>query len=216
VTVQVIPGGGLRKVRHPFVLLGLATLSLAAGQHPRAATADDLPAQVTVREENGVYTVAARFRVDGPAERAVAVLTDYDRIPEFMPGVKTSIVRERRADRVVVEQDAVSKFLFFRKGVHLLLEVRQDGEIIHFRDLDGQSFTRYEGTWRVTQEEGRTLVAYDLTAAPLFSVPAALLSRVLKRDSAEMIEQLRLEIARPDCRAIRRSAAADPISRPPP
>lgn len=204
-TVQAIPGGGLRKVRHPFVLLALATLSLAAAQHPRAATADDLAAQVTVREENGVYTVAARFRVDGSAERAVAVLTDYDRIPEFMPGVKTSIVRERRADRVVVEQDAVSKFLFFSKRVHLLLEVRQDGAILRFRDLEGESFTRYEGTWSVTQEEGRTVIAYDLTAAPSFSVPTALLSRVLKRDSADMIKQIRLEIARSICPADGRS-----------
>jgi hypothetical protein len=29
------------------------------------------------------------------------VLTDYERIPQFMPGVKTSVVRERAADRVV-------------------------------------------------------------------------------------------------------------------
>ena len=89
--------------------------------------------------------------------------------------------------------------------MHLLLEVRQDGAIIRFRDLDGESFARYEGTWRVTEEEGRTVVAYVLTAAPSFSVPTALLSRLFKRDSADMIKQLRLEIARSICRADRRS-----------
>jgi carbon monoxide dehydrogenase subunit G len=199
------PGGGHGKARRPFVLLGVATLSMAVAQQPQAATGGDPSAQVSVREEDGVYTVAARFRVEGPPEAAVAVLTDYERIPEFMPGVKTSIVRERQAGRVVVEQDAVSRFTFFSKRVHLLLEVRQDGAIIRFRDLNGESFTRYEGSWRVTQEDGRTVVTYDLTAAPSFSVPSALLSRLLKRDSADMITQLRLEIARSICQADRRS-----------
>jgi ribosome-associated toxin RatA of RatAB toxin-antitoxin module len=204
-TLHAIPGGGQRRACRPIVFLFVAMLSMALAQHPRAATADDLSAQLSVREENGVYTVAARFPVDGPAERAVSVLTDYERIPQFMPGVKTSIVRERQDGRIVIEQEAVARFMVFSKRVHLLLEVQQHGAIIRFRDLYGESFTRYEGTWHVTEEEGRTVVAYDLTAAPSFKVPGALLSRVLKRDSTEMIKQLRLEIARSICRADRRS-----------
>jgi carbon monoxide dehydrogenase subunit G len=198
--LHAIAGGGLLEARRPFVLLA-AMLTLAVPQHPQAATANDASPKVSVREESGVYTVAARFGVAGPTETAIAVLTDYERIPRFMPGVKTSVVRERAADRVVVEQDAVSKFMFFSKRVHLVLEVRQDGGIIRFRDLEGASFSRYEGSWRVSQENGHTVVAYDLVAAPSFSVPDALLRRLLRRDSTDMITQLRLEIARSICRA---------------
>jgi hypothetical protein len=57
----------------------------------------------------------------------------------------------------------------------------------------------------VTDDNGQTLVAYDLTAAPSFSVLGALLSRLLKRDSAAMIMQLRREIGRSICRADGRS-----------
>ena len=173
---------------------------LSVPQPPQAATADDASTQVSVREENGVYTVAARFRVEGSPQTTLAVLTDYERIPQFMPGVKTSIVRERRDGRVVVEQEAVSRFMLFSKRVHLVLEVQQDGGTIRFRDLSGTSFARYEGSWRVTEDKGQPLVAYDLAAAPSFSVPGALLSRLRKRDSAEMIKQLRLEITRSLCR----------------
>ena len=104
-TLHAIPGGGQRRACRPIVFLFVAMLSMALAQHPRAATADDLSAQLSVREENGVYTVAARFPVDGPAERSVSVLTDYERIPQFMPGVKTSIVRKRQDGRIVIEQE---------------------------------------------------------------------------------------------------------------
>ena len=76
---------------------------------------------------------------------------------------------------------------------------------IRFRDLDGASFARYEGRWRVTDDNGHTLVAYDLTPVPSFSVPGALLGRLLKRDSAAMITQLRREIGRSICHADGRS-----------
>jgi hypothetical protein len=58
---------------------------------------------------------------------------------------------------------------------------------------------------RVTDDNGHTMVAYDLTAVRSFSVPGALLSRLLKRDSAAMIMQLRREIGRSICRADGRS-----------
>ena len=57
----------------------------------------------------------------------------------------------------------------------------------------------------MTDDNGQTLVAYDLTVVPSFSVPGALLSRLLKRDSAAMIMQLRREIGRSICHADGRS-----------
>jgi ribosome-associated toxin RatA of RatAB toxin-antitoxin module len=173
------------------------TVALGTARAPRASSAGQEPAlQLSVGEEAGVYTVAARFDAPGAADSVVAVLTDYERIPQFMPGVKTSIVRERADDRVLVEQEALSTFLLFSKHVHLLLEVRQEGHRIRFRDLAGDSFTRYEGRWQVREECGRTLVSYELTAVPAFAVPAPLLRRLLTRDSAQMVTQLRREIAR--------------------
>ncbi len=169
---------------------------LAIPHVPQAAGADAAPVELSVQETDGRYTVAARFAVPGSTEASIAVLTDYERIPAFMPGVKTSFVRERSAGRAVIEQDAVSRFLFFSKRVHLVLEVRQEGGTIRFRDLSGESFTHYEGGWRVSDVDGNTLVPYELSATPAFAVPASVLRRLLKRDSAAMVAQLRREIAR--------------------
>src|SRR5687767_4588871 len=97
------------------------------------ATADPAPShQVEVREDRGLYTVTARFEVPQTPTVALAVLTDYERIPHFMSDVRTSVVRERAPGRLVVEQEAESRFMMFSKKVHLIPEVTEAGDTIRF------------------------------------------------------------------------------------
>jgi ribosome-associated toxin RatA of RatAB toxin-antitoxin module len=160
------------------------------------ALATDPPApDVTVREERGVYSVSARFVVPQAPSIALAVLTDYEQIPRFLPDIKTSIVRERAAGRVIVEQEAVSRMMMFSKRVHLILEITQETGTIRFRDRCGGSFAQYEGTWRLVARDGGTVIEYALTARPSFDVPEFILKRLLKRDSGLMIERLSREMA---------------------
>ena len=159
------------------------------------AVAEQFPADLKVREERGVYTVVARFLVDQPMSVALAVLTDYEHIPRFMPDVRTSIVRERAIGRAVVEQEAVSGVMMFSRRVHLVLEIEEQPDALIFRDRCRRSFVRYEGAWRLSQQDGRTTITYELTADPSFDVPGFLLKRLVRRDSEKMIERLQLEIA---------------------
>jgi carbon monoxide dehydrogenase subunit G len=160
---------------------------------PRVAAAQT--PTLTVREERGVYTVTARFQVDQPVSVAWSVLTDYEQIPRFLPDIKTSIVRERAAGRVIVEQEAVSRMMMFSKRVHLILEITQETGTIRFRDRCGGSFAQYEGTWRLVARDGGTVIEYALTARPSFDGPEFILKRLLKRDSGLMIERLSREMA---------------------
>jgi hypothetical protein len=127
---------------------------------------------------------------------ALHVLSDYERIPEFAPGVRRSVVRERHTGGAVVEQEAVSRVLMFSKRVHLVLDIEQNATSIAFRDTCGRSFTSYVGSWQVTPSVTGTSVAYSLSAKPAFDVPQFMLLRLLKKDSAEMIANLRREIER--------------------
>jgi carbon monoxide dehydrogenase subunit G len=151
---------------------------------------------VEVREQQGGYAVDAKFVVTQPPAVVIAVLTDYEQIPRYMPSVKKSVVQERTGSGAIVEQEAVSKVMFFSKRVHLLLEVEEAQTTVRFRDTCGRSFSRYEGTWTLTHENGLTIVRYQLTAKPSFDVPEFLIKRLLRRDSVEMIEHLRTEISR--------------------
>ena len=159
------------------------------------AVAEQSPTSVTVHEGKGVYTVAARFLVDQLPSIALTVLTDYEQIPRFMPGVRTSIVRERGEGWAVVEQEAESRLMLFSKRVHLVLQIEEQPDALIFRDRCGQTFTRYEGAWHLSANEGHTMITYELTAEPSFDVPAVILRRLLRRDSGRMIVSLQREIA---------------------
>lgn len=159
-----------------------------------AAAADPVPSpQVSVSEARGTYAVTARFEVPQPPDVVLAVLSDYEQIPRFMPEVRTSVVRERSPERMLVEQEAVSKFMLFSKSVHLLLEVTHDADTIRFIDRSAKSFKSYEGTWRVAPRGSGTVVTYELAARPGFEVPEFILKRLLRRDSGQMIKNLRRE-----------------------
>jgi ribosome-associated toxin RatA of RatAB toxin-antitoxin module len=151
---------------------------------------------VRVREEKGTYYVTAVFEVAQTPAVAHAVLTDYEQVPKFMPDVRVSVVRERTAERVLLEQEAVAKLMFFSKRVHLLLEVQETPGTIRFKDVSHKSFELYDGGWTLTVQGDRTVIGYRLSAKPSFSVPEFVLTRLLKRDSIRMIEGLQAEMAR--------------------
>ncbi len=162
-----------------------------------AGAAPQVPARIGVEESDGVYIVRAEFEVPQPAAVALAVLTDYEGIPRFMPHVRTSVVRGRFDGGALVEQEAVSRVLMFSKRVHLLLEVYEAEDALRFRDACGRSFTQYDGAWLLAERDGRTVITYELRARPSFDVPGFVLVKLLKRDSVQMIERLRAEMAAP-------------------
>ena len=161
---------------------------------PLLAMPADAPV-VSVRDDRGVYVVSARFSVGEPVAVVRAVLTDYEQIPRFMPGVSTSRVLERGEGHARIEQEAVSRFMMFSKRVHLVLDITEETAAIRFRDRCGRSFTSYEGVWTITGHGDRTEIEYALTASPAFDVPGFVLRRLLDRDARAMIEGLRSEMA---------------------
>ena len=80
---------GRTNARWLLLCAAVAWMSAAAGAAPRGEP------RVDVTEADGVYTVSATFAVAESLHDVVAVLTDYDRIPKFMPDVQVSKVLER-------------------------------------------------------------------------------------------------------------------------
>jgi uncharacterized membrane protein len=189
-TDAAIPTGGRRVARRCSAALLLVLAATAA----LAAAADGVEPQVTVTEARGTYEVSASFSVTQPATAVIAVLTDYEQIPAIMPDVRRSTVLERTGDRAVVEQEAVAKFMMIARRVHVVLDIEEQGQTIRFHDRCGMSFERYEGSWTVAEENGRTAVRYALTAEPKSDVPEFLVKRLLKRDAVSMAERLRTAI----------------------
>jgi carbon monoxide dehydrogenase subunit G len=185
--LRTMTSGGRSLLTAALVMLIVVPAAPASAQKPAP--------DVVVREDHGVYTVVAQFVVEQPPAAVMAVLTNYERIPRFMPGVRTSVVRERGAGWAVLEQEAQSSVMLFSKRVHLVLEIEERADALFFKDRCHQSFARYAGAWRLVAQQGHTAVTYELTAIPSFKVPGFLLSRLLRRDSGQMIAALQKEIA---------------------
>lgn len=194
-------------VRAPFAMAVVLTAAILLGPFDLqdwsfgsvllaqgAAATIPSAAEIAVTEAGGIYRVTAKFTVPAPPGGVAAVLTDYERIPEFMPDVKTSQVLERSDAGLVVEQEAAATFLMFSKRIHLVLDVNEDRGLIRFRDRCKKSFEQYEGAWRLSATGGGTTVLYELAAKPAFDVPAFVLKRLFKRDAAAMIDRLQKEI----------------------
>jgi carbon monoxide dehydrogenase subunit G len=186
----------------------LFVLALLIAALPGAAQAQGQP-QVIVSAERGVYTVAAAFTVKQPVATVIGTLTDYDRIPRFMPEIEVSIVRERGDHSVVVEQEATARFMLFSRRVHLVLDVQLQSHAIRFQDRCGKSFVRYQGAWVLTEQGDETTITYELSANPRFEVPEFLLKRLMKRDAVQMIARLKREM---EARARETSPIADRTS----
>ena len=178
---------GRQHARRLFLCAAIVVMSSVAG-----AAADNAP--VSVVETGGVYRVSATFSIPQSPAAAIAVLTDFERIPEYVPDMKASTVRERSDTRTVVEQEAVAKFMMFSKRIHLVLHVSEAAGTITFRDACGKSFAVYEGSWEVKPAGQGSTITYRLAAKPTFEVPAFVLRRLLKRDATDLIDRIKAEM----------------------
>lgn len=179
---------GRQSARWRFFCVTIVVALTATGRG-----ADD--SSVSVIEADGVYRVSATFSVPQTPASAVGVLTDFERIPAYMPDIKLSAVREHGDSGTVVEQEAIAKFAMFSKRVHLILQVSQRADTITFRDTCGRSFAVYEGSWVVAKVGDGATITYRLAAKPNFEVPGFVLKRLLKRDASDLIERIKAEIA---------------------
>src|SRR6185295_20195222 len=98
------PGPMRGRIREIMRALSAAALSCmllfpcARGARP----ADDVSVEATRRDE--ALEVVCRALLDAPLDVVWRTLTDYDRLAEFIPGMRRSRVVERRGAVAVVEQ----------------------------------------------------------------------------------------------------------------
>ena len=149
-----------------------------------AHAAEDL--SVVAARKGAFVEVRARATIDAPLSVIWTALTDYEKLPEFVPGLKKSRVASRNGSTVVVEQSGEARFLMFSFPVDVVLEaVEKPQSSIRVRSLSGT--LRYlEGGYDVEAEpdSGKFILRWVGTIAPDVSLPP-LLGEVVMRMSIE-------------------------------
>ena len=97
------------------------SLALLAAQVGSAWCAEDFA--VEVERQGRLFAVRARATVAAPLPVAWEVLTDYEKLPRFIPGITKSEVRLRSGNRLLVEQQGEARFLLFSFPIEVRYEV---------------------------------------------------------------------------------------------
>ena len=143
--------------------------ALFAFQAAVALGADDL--WVDVDRNGSSFAVRAEATVAAPVSTVWQVLTDYDHLARFIPGLSSSVVQARSANRVVLEQKGEARFLVFSYPIEVRLEVLESPtDSIVSRAIDG-NLKRMRGRYELRSGNGGIQLRYRGELEPAFSLP---------------------------------------------
>lgn len=169
--------------------LGLLACLLAAD----VAAAD---VSIATRRRGEALEIEGRARLAVPLAVAWAVLTDYERLPRFIPGILASRVVSRDGASLVLEQAGEIRVLFFSVPVEARLAVEEAPRAsISSRGLSG-SFRSMQGRYDLREAGGVVEFLYSGTIVPDTWLPAFIGDGVLAAHVDAQFRALVHEIAR--------------------
>lgn len=186
---------------------GLFLLLLLAGP---LLGAEAVPSRVHVEasQDKGVIVVSARYTP--PVSRALAfeVLTDYERMSEFVPGMRMSRITGREGRTLRVSQQGSYQYGVISLTIDSrhLIELRAPDEIVS-RALD-TSNGDYQSTTRLQQLDDATAIEFRAVWQPTNALLASLGSAAVREQVRSQLEGLQLEMLRRAQRAATLKAEA--------
>ena len=152
------------RMRKIFPALWLVILVL-----PPTGRAAEISVHATRHGER--FEVGATAEIDADAADAWKVLTDYDRLAEFIPGMKESRVVSRDGFKVVVDQRGEAGLLFFTfpMSVRLAIEEFPNDRIVS--NAIAGNFKELHGVYDLEARGARLRLRYEGTITPDFGVP---------------------------------------------
>src|ERR1700712_4085427 len=115
--VRRTPSALIQGSRRMGLTLGALLLLLLA---PVAMGATDLEVEATRNGE--MIEVHARATIQAPLAVVWSTLTDYERLPEFIPGLRKSRVVTRVGATSTIEQSGEAHFLFMSIPIDITVE----------------------------------------------------------------------------------------------
>jgi ribosome-associated toxin RatA of RatAB toxin-antitoxin module len=161
---------------------------------------DDAPASknivVRVRNDGEQIIVDASFVVPVLPHQAWAVLTDFDNIPNFNPGVLSSKVTGRTGNRVRVAQKAATKYGFLTFSYDSTREI----DLFPFSKIQERmisgSMRKMEETTQLTREGDQTRITYHAIFIPGTWIPPMVGNVFIKHEAHEQFTELVNEMVR--------------------
>jgi len=142
------------------------------------------PAEISLQatRHGDSFAVEAAAELEAEVTLAWEVLTDYDRLSEFIPGMHSSRIVSRSNRSVIVDQSGEARLLFFSFPIQVRLEIEEfPYERIVSRAIEG-NFTELRGAYTLEVRGRRLLLYYTGSLTPNFSIPP-LIGTILVRNT---------------------------------
>jgi len=149
------------------------------------------------RLPGGTRRLAVQLRLAIDPNWIWAVLTDYDRLSQFIPNLQTSRLLWRRGAVVGLEQEGAQRFMGmqFKARVQLELTEHPEARQLTFTMLKGD-FRRFDGVWTIGSDGESTTLLYELTVQGCVGMPIGLIEQRLQEDLAANLRAVQAEAQR--------------------
>lgn len=172
-----------------LLLLGV-TAPLAMAQTPKPDTSR-LEVTVNRVEVDGqhMYELDASGVVAAPLPRVWRILTNYERMTEFVPDLESCKVLSRNGNEVMIEQFGVARLLFMTRAIHLIVRATEQPMSAIDIALVSGDMKHYAARWELipVPETGGTKVVYKGRMMPNFYVPSLFGSKMIRSDVEHMM-----------------------------
>jgi ribosome-associated toxin RatA of RatAB toxin-antitoxin module len=140
---------------------------------------------------------AGQILIPAPASVVWEVLTDYDRLTDFMPGLLSSQVLERQGSQVKMEVRSVTQVFLAQIPSMAQLQMTEDPlSVLRFDLLAGDTLTQLSGRWLLDRPfPNQVLLSYEATAA-VESVPRGMFARLFRAQLERDLAAIRAEALR--------------------
>ncbi len=144
--------------------------------------------------------ILATVTIPKPIEEVWQVITDYERLADFVPNLTSSKLVANSEGRIRLEQIGSQCFLRFKFCARVVLEMTENfPQEVGFTMKEGD-FKQFQGAWKLqpTADEQGTQLSYDLSVKPPRAMPAALIEHHICHNltlNLLAIRQRALEIA---------------------
>lgn len=151
---------------------------------------------VEARRRGDAVELKAQAVIAAPSRLVWQVLTDYDGLPRFIPGITKSVVLERKANHLLLEQSGKARFLFFSFPIEVKLEVDETPpQSVASRAVSG-NVRRMTGRYELSEVPAGILVRYTGFIEPDFALPPLVGVAALRGTAEEQFTAMVGEIER--------------------
>jgi carbon monoxide dehydrogenase subunit G len=177
--------------------LGALVLALAAPWVLAAAVID-----VKTSHAGDLVEVRAHASIAAPLDVVWGTLTDYERLPQFIPGLKTSKVIARNGATTTVQQSGEARFFFLSVPIDVTLESTESPPTIEVRRVSG-NLKHLQGRYEteVSADGAQVQLRWVGSVAPENGLPPlvgeAMMRRSIRQQFTGMVREIeRREAAR--------------------